>query len=173
MGSMGMANNDRPPWETSQWRSFHQLPPLPEPPAKKSIGVFGILAIAAGVGVFGYFMLDGHAHQCDGCGHRWRHLGAFNFGDPAAHTCAWCGTVQWWKDGFQHVFRDPSQPQYGTPPPPPPQYGAPPSQYGAPPPQYGAPPSQYGAPPSPYGAPPRQEIREVPPSGLPSWKEHV
>ena len=104
-----MANPQRPPWETSQWRSFHQPPP--EPPAKgKSIGTLGVLAIAVGVGVLGYYMLDGHTHTCEACGHRWRHLGAFNFGDPVAHTCNQCGTVQWWKDGYPNVFRGPLQP---------------------------------------------------------------
>jgi hypothetical protein len=68
--------------------------------------VFGTLAIAIGVGVIGYHMLDGHTHTCESCGHRWRHLGAFNLGDPAAHTCGRCNTVQWWKDGTPHVFRD-------------------------------------------------------------------
>jgi hypothetical protein len=96
---------NRPPWETLPWRSFHQS--LPEVPPAKSIGTLGVLAIAAGVGVLGYFMLDGHSHSCEACGHRWRHLGAFNLGDATAHTCKKCGTVQWWKDGFQHVFRDP------------------------------------------------------------------
>jgi len=70
--------------------------------------VVGVIAIAVGVGVLGYYMLDGHSHRCEACGYRWRHLGAFNFGDPTAHTCKQCGTVQWWKDGFQHVFRDPT-----------------------------------------------------------------
>jgi hypothetical protein len=67
------------------------------------------MAIAVGVGVLGYYLLDGHAHTCESCGHRWRHLGAFNFGDPSAHSCAICGTVQFWKDGFKHVFPDPAQ----------------------------------------------------------------
>jgi len=98
---MASSPTGRPPWETSPWRSFHQ-------PAK-SLGVLGVLAIAVGAGVFGYYMLDGHTHTCEACSHRWRHLGAFNLGDPVSHTCKQCGTVQWWKDGFQHVFRDPSQ----------------------------------------------------------------
>lgn len=106
-----MANPSRPPWETSQWRTFHQPPPE-APPAGKSIGVLGVLAIAVGAGVLGYYMLDGHTHTCEACGHRWRHLGAFNFGDPVAHTCKQCGTVQWWKDGFQQVFRDPRNETY-------------------------------------------------------------
>ena len=71
-----------------------------------SIGnVLGTIAIAFGVGVLGYYMLDGHCHRCESCGHRWRHLGVFNHGDPVAHACK-CGTVQWWKDGTPHVFRD-------------------------------------------------------------------
>jgi len=107
----------RPPWETSQWRSFHAQPP--GPPPSKSIGTLGVLAIAVGVGVLGYYMLDGHTHTCEACGNRWRHLGAFNMGDAEAHTCGKCGTVQWWKDGFQHVFRDPSVPSIYTAPPPP------------------------------------------------------
>ena len=77
-------------------------------PAVKSssIGnVLGTIAIALGVGVLGYYMLDGHSHTCEGCGTQWRHLGAFNVGDPAAHTCSTCSTVQWWKDGVPHVFR--------------------------------------------------------------------
>jgi hypothetical protein len=79
-----------------------------EPPADaSSIGrALGVVAIAFGVVVLGYHMLDGHAHQCEACGHRWRHLGVFNLGDPTAHTCRTCGTVQWWKDGTAHVFRE-------------------------------------------------------------------
>ena len=74
------------------------------PPA--SIGtMLSVVAVALGVGVLGYYMLDGHAHTCESCGQRWRHLGAFNVGDPGAHTCGKCGTVQWWKDGVPHVFR--------------------------------------------------------------------
>ena len=94
------SNPSRPPWETPR-----ASPPVAAP--TKSIGTLGVLAIAAGVGVLGYFMLDGHSHVCEACGHRWRHLGAFNLGDARAHTCKKCGTTQWWKDGFQHVFRDP------------------------------------------------------------------
>ena len=113
-----MTSPPRPPWETSQWRSFHQPPP--EQPKGKSIGPLGVLAIAVGAGFLGYYVLDGHAHTCEACGHRWRHLGAFNFGDPKAHSCDQCGTVQWWKDGLQHVFRDPtyeSPPARGVPDP--------------------------------------------------------
>jgi hypothetical protein len=123
----------RPPWETSSWRSFRA--PAPEVRPDKSIGTLGVIAIAIGVAAFGAYALDLHSHVCEACGNRWRHLGAFNMGDPVAHTCKQCGTVQWWKDGFQHVFRDPSQVATG--------------------------------PTSPAGQ--WQEIRQVPPSGLPSW----
>jgi hypothetical protein len=68
--------------------------------------MLGTIAIAVGVGMLGAYMLDLHSHTCEACGHRWRHLGAFNLGDPVAHTCSKCGTVQWWKDGAPHVFRD-------------------------------------------------------------------
>lgn len=71
------------------------------------------LLTAAGVVVLGLYALDFHAHRCEACGHRWRHLGAFNLGDPASHTCAKCSTVQWWKDGVPHVFREVLR----TPPP--------------------------------------------------------
>jgi hypothetical protein len=81
----------------------HQDPSLSTP----SIGkMLGIVALAIGVGVVGYYVLDGHSHSCESCGNRWRHLGAFNVGDPVAHTCKSCGTVQWWKDGVPHVFRE-------------------------------------------------------------------
>jgi hypothetical protein len=60
--------------------------------------------------VLGAYMLDMHAHTCDACGNRWRHLGAFNVGDPTSHTCGKCGVVQWWKDGVPHVFRSSLQP---------------------------------------------------------------
>lgn len=80
----------------------------PKPPGS-AIGAFGsalgTVAIAVGVGVLGAYMLDLHTHMCEGCGNRWRHLGAFNIGDPVSHTCRKCGTVQWWKDGVPHVFR--------------------------------------------------------------------
>lgn len=92
------ASPSRPPWGS---------PPPAAPSAEKSIGPLGVIALALGIGVFGYYMLDGHAHTCEACGNRWRHLGAFNLGDPQAHTCKQCGTVQWWKDGFPHVFRSP------------------------------------------------------------------
>jgi len=89
-------------------------PPVPSPqrslvepaPPSPSIGkMLGVVAVALGVGVLGYYAFDGHAHTCESCGHRWRHLGAFNLGDPRAHSCGRCGTVQWWKDGTPHVFR--------------------------------------------------------------------
>lgn len=83
--------------------SAPKRPPIaPGPP---SIGsMLSTMAIAVGIGVLGYYMLDGHSHTCEACGTRWRHLGIFNLGDPTAHTCT-CGTVQWWKDGVPHVFR--------------------------------------------------------------------
>lgn len=85
-------------------------PRRPQPDAPPSaISAFstaiGTVAIAIGIGVLGAHMLDMHAHTCEGCGHRWRHLGAFNIGDPQSHTCGKCGVVQWWKDGVPHVFR--------------------------------------------------------------------
>ena len=89
--------------ETVPRRSF-QEPPTPPPPSFGSM--LGVIALAFGVGALGYYMFDGHAHTCEGCGTKWRHLGAFNVGDPAAHSCQKCGTVQWWKDGVPHVFRD-------------------------------------------------------------------
>ena len=99
---MASSAPNRPPWETSPWRSFQEPDSLPPP----SLGnMLGVIAIAVGVSVLGYYALDGHSHVCESCGHRWRHLGVFNLGDPAAHTCK-CGTVQWWKDGVPHVFRD-------------------------------------------------------------------
>jgi hypothetical protein len=107
-----VANPSRPPWATAQWRNSQPSPqqerPTGKPPAKP-IGTLGKIAIAVGVGVLGYYLLDGHGHTCEGCGHRWRHLGAFNFGEVPAHTCKVCGTVQFWKDGFKHVFPDPAQ----------------------------------------------------------------
>jgi hypothetical protein len=89
------------------------VPPRPATarpaPPQSALGSFGsalgTVAIAIGVGVLGAYMLDLHTHTCDACGHRWRHLGAFNVGDANAHTCGNCGVVQWWKDGVPHVFR--------------------------------------------------------------------
>ena len=96
---MAASDPKRPPWETSR---FQEEPESPSP----SIGnMLSVIAITAGIGVLGYYMLDGHSHRCESCGNGWRHLGAFNVGDPAAHSCSRCGTVQWWKDGVPHVFR--------------------------------------------------------------------
>ena len=101
---MAASDPKLPPWETSPWRTFKEEEPTAPPP---SIGkMLSVVAIAIGVGVLGYYALDGHSHACESCGHRWRHLGVFNLGDPGAHTCEKCGTVQWWKDGAAHVFRD-------------------------------------------------------------------
>lgn len=99
---MAISDPQLPPWETSPWRTFKEEPTAPPPSFGNMIGV---LAIAVGVGVLGAYMLDMHTHTCEACGNKWRHLGAFNLGDPVAHTCK-CGTVQWWKDGAAHVFRD-------------------------------------------------------------------
>jgi hypothetical protein len=63
-------------------------------------GTLGIVALAFGIGVLGAYALDLHSHTCDLCGHKWRHLGAFNLGDAASHTCSVCGKAQWWKCGF-------------------------------------------------------------------------
>jgi hypothetical protein len=79
------------------------VPPRPQP---QTFNTLGVIVLAVGVGVLGAYMLDWHGHQCEACSHKWRHLGAFNLGDPASHTCSKCGTVQWWKDGMPHVFRD-------------------------------------------------------------------
>lgn len=81
-------------------------PPRPPQSAMSSFGTaIGTVAVAIGVGMLGAYMLDLHKHTCDACGYSWRHLGAFNVGDPNSHTCRSCGTVQWWKDGVPHVFR--------------------------------------------------------------------
>lgn len=76
-----------------------------EPEAVSFGGVMGALAVAIGLGVLGVHMLDLHGHQCDRCGRRWRHFGAFNLGDEKSHTCGGCGEVQWWKCGAPHVLR--------------------------------------------------------------------
>jgi hypothetical protein len=68
------------------------------------VRTLGALAIAVGVGALGAYMLDLHGHTCVQCGRRWRHFGAFNFGDEQSHTCT-CGQVQWWKCGVPHVLR--------------------------------------------------------------------
>ena len=84
-------------------RSFQEEPVSQSP----SLGnVLGTIALAVGVGLLGAYALDIHSHTCESCGTRWRHLGAFNVGDPGSHTCSKCGTVQWWKDGVPHVFRE-------------------------------------------------------------------
>jgi hypothetical protein len=69
-------------------------------PAPALGGTLGVIALALGIGVFGAYALDLHSHTCASCGYKWRHLGAFNLGDPAAHTCRNCGNEQWWKCGF-------------------------------------------------------------------------
>lgn len=86
---------------------------VPPSPLRTLGHTLGILALVAGGVTLGAYMLDMHAHTCEGCGHQWRHLGAFNVGDPESHTCSRCGTVQWWKDGIPHVFRN----SLRTPPP--------------------------------------------------------
>jgi hypothetical protein len=65
--------------------------------------MLGTAALIAGTVALGAYALDLHSHTCEACGHHWRHLGAFNLGDLAAHTCRRCGTVQWWKEGWQHA----------------------------------------------------------------------
>ena len=84
-------------WERSQ---------EPAEPASSIGGALGTLAVALGVGVFAAYALDLHTHVCESCGHSWRHLGALNHGDPKAHTCSRCETIQWIKDGVPHVFRE-------------------------------------------------------------------
>ena len=81
-------------------------PPAPKSTAASLISTLGTVALVIGAGALGYYMLDGHSHCCESCGHTWRHLGVFNFGDPGAHSCCKCGTTQWWKDGVQQVFKD-------------------------------------------------------------------
>lgn len=70
-----------------------------------SRGLLATIAITAGVVALGVYALDLHAHTCANCGHRWRHLGAFNLGDEESHKCGRCGQVQWWKCGTPHVLR--------------------------------------------------------------------
>jgi len=79
----------------------------------KSPGTLSTLALLVGIGVLGAYMLDLHGHTCDRCGRRWRHFGAFNFGDTESHTCTRCGQVQWWKCGAPHVLQGS---QYAVPP---------------------------------------------------------
>ena|ERR1700674_2275532 len=70
------------------------------PPRESSSVLTHVLIAAFGAFVLGH-ALDYHAHRCESCGHRWRHLGAFSLGDLASHTCGRCGAVQWWKSGWQ------------------------------------------------------------------------
>ena len=69
-----------------------------------TLGVIGGLASVVGLAAIGAHMLDLHGHCCEGCGHRWKHFGAFNLNDEESHRCSRCGTVQWWKDGAPHVM---------------------------------------------------------------------
>ena len=87
-------------------------------PPSKPIGTLGVLAIAFGIGVVGAYAFDLHSHACS-CGNKWRHLGAFNFGDQDAHTCKRCGQVQGWKGGgFVGTRADGAfQPMAPLPPP--------------------------------------------------------
>jgi hypothetical protein len=95
-------------------KTYPRFVPAPAP-APTLGGTLGVIALAFGIGVLGAYALDLHSHTCDACGHTWRHLGAFNLGDPTSHTCTRCGTTQWWKDGVPHVFRSVLR----TPPPDP------------------------------------------------------
>jgi hypothetical protein len=105
MGARGITTSD-----TSITRSTsvvntsvrHQVPERASPPSLFG-GTLGIMALAFGLGVLGAYMLDVHAHTCEACGNRWRHLGAFNLGDLEAHRCQKCGQVQWWKCGWQRA----------------------------------------------------------------------
>lgn len=81
-------------------------PRVASAPAPALGGTLGVIALAFGIGVVGALMLDVHGHTCDSCGHRWRHLGAFNLGDKDAHTCGRCGAVQWWKNGVPQAIKD-------------------------------------------------------------------
>jgi hypothetical protein len=104
-----MANNPLPSM------SRYRMPqPPPRLPYQAPLGTLTVMALAFGLGVFGAYMLDLHNHRCSSCGNKWWHLGAFNLGDPASHTCKQCGTVQWFKDGAPHVFRN----VLSSPPPP-------------------------------------------------------
>lgn len=87
-------------------QSFQEPAPSPSPPSSSIGSMLGVLAIAVGAVALGAYAFDMHSHTCEACGTRWRHLGAFNLGDPVAHACGTCGTVQWWKDGVPHVFRE-------------------------------------------------------------------
>lgn len=85
--------------------SARNSPPPPSSPPPSVGKMLGTVAVALGIGMLGVYMLDLHTHTCEVCGNSWRHMGAFNVGDPGSHTCVKCGTVQWWKDGVPHVFR--------------------------------------------------------------------
>lgn len=97
---MATSEQTRPPGTTSP-------PPRREQVAQQP-NMLATIAFTVGVVAFGLYALDLHSHRCEGegCGHKWYHLGAFNVGDPASHTCARCGSVQWFKDGVPHVFRE-------------------------------------------------------------------
>lgn len=108
-----MATNG--PKQSVQARPVSPRLPAPRQSAMGSFGsALGTVAIAVGVGMLGAYMLDLHTHTCEACGNRWRHLGAFNIGDPNSHTCGKCGIVQWWKDGVPHVFRSSLQASSGS-----------------------------------------------------------
>lgn len=38
-----------------------------------------------------------HKHRCPNCAHVWEHCKPERAAKKAAHTCAQCGTVQYWK----------------------------------------------------------------------------
>lgn len=136
-------------WAGAQ-KALQAGPPARQPSTKSQqpkqkpgwVNTLEVFAIAIGVGMFGAYMLDMHSHTCQACGNRWRHLGAFNFGEVKAHTCAKCGTVEWWKCGYQGAFVPVSKP----------------SPFGARP----------ASPPPTSPMPVPQEIREVRPAELPS-----
>ena len=71
-----------------------------------TIGIVGFLGfgIVASMVSLGARALDVHAHQCDTCGHAWRHAGRLNLGSEAAHTCERCGARQWWRQGEREAF---------------------------------------------------------------------
>jgi len=131
-------------------------------------GLLATIVITAGVFALGAYTLDLHAHTCVNCGHKWRHLGAFNLGDEESHTCSRCGQVQWWKCGTLHVLggspppaERPPNPVYGRRPPSPPyaragyeceMYEQQPSREHAEPPYRAYAPSYEEPPPPPYQA---------------------
>lgn len=73
-------------------------------------GLLKVLAVAFGAGVVGAVVFDLHSHACESCGRKWKHLGEFNHGDVAAHTCPRCGKVQWNQDGYQDQLLPPDGP---------------------------------------------------------------